>query len=329
MSAGSAARADGVVLVTGASGALGSAVVARLAARGEAVRALVRPGPSRAELEALGAEIARGDLGDERSLRHALRGVARLVHAAELRGADRAAVARQRALHVEGTARLYRAAHDHGVGRIVHVSTTATLGGTRDGSALDETASCNLRSLAHPYVESKLEGEQRALACAWAGMPVVVVLPAVCVGPDAPAARAVAALARGRLGGTLPGGLSLADLDDVADALVAALDRGRPGERYALGGPGASWLELGCALARAGVGRAPRRALPALAARWVGAAARCPLGGELARFAPWFTCARSEKAAAELGYRVRTLEELCQRLTRAPRAQAPAAAREG
>src|SRR6266850_5915460 len=121
------------VLVTGAAGFLGSHVVAVLRSNGDEVRALVRPGRPRPWIEALGAEIAEGDLLDEGSLRQACRGIDALVHCAAQRGNWSRRLREQRQTNVEGTARLYRAAHDHHLSRIVHVSTIATLGGDREG----------------------------------------------------------------------------------------------------------------------------------------------------------------------------------------------------
>src|SRR5438093_11859296 len=136
-----------IVLVTGAAGFLGSHVVRSLRSHGHAVRALVRPGRPHAWIDGPGVEIREGDLLDEKSLRQACRGVEGLVHCAAQRGNWSRRMREQRQVNAEGTARLYRAAYDHAVGRIVHVSTVVTFGANRDAKPLDESSSCNIRHL--------------------------------------------------------------------------------------------------------------------------------------------------------------------------------------
>jgi dihydroflavonol-4-reductase len=317
------------VLVTGAAGFLGSHVVAALRADGHEVRALVRPGRPRTTIKTPGTEIAEGDLLDEKSLRQACRGVEALVHCAAQRGNWSRRLREQRQTNVEGTARLYRAAHDHHLARIVHVSTIATLGGDRAGKPRDETAICNLTALRFPYVDSKLESEERARSAAWVGMPVVIVNPGHLAGPrlDGRLPTAVAKLAQGRMRWVPRGGVSVADVADVAQATVAALARGRVGERYVLGGHNLSHLEFYAALARAMGVAPPAHSIPAWVA-WTlarGAGALDLARLSRPRFAPevfraWglYLYADSSKAVRELGYAIRPLEEIARRTVGAP-----------
>jgi dihydroflavonol-4-reductase len=319
-----------VVLVTGAGGFLGAHVVARLCMEGRPVRALVRPERPRPFLEKMGAEVAVGDLGDEKSLRSACRGATAIVHCAGVRSTGARRATEQRLTNVEGTARLFRAAQDHGVERIVHVSTAAVLGADREGVPRDETSPCNLRALAIPYVESKLEAEERALSAAWGGMPVVVVNPAWLVGPrlDGRPPTIVVQVEAG-LSWVAPGGISVADVEDATLGVVAALDRGRVGERYLLGGHNLPRREVYAAVARA-LGRpAKLRTIPAW---WNAVMERATTLADVVRLAraPWtpdafrthglWMYADSSKAARELGYRIRPFEETVERCRAAAKA---------
>jgi dihydroflavonol-4-reductase len=312
-------------LVTGATGFLGSHVVALLRARGSAVRALVRIGTARAFLEGRGVEIAEGDLMDEKSLRRACRDADSLVHCAAVRSHWSRRNHEQRHVNVEGTARLYRAAHDHGLARIVHVSSIATLGATRDGKLVDESHVCNTRHLGLNYVNTKFESEERARAAAWGGMPVVIVNPSFLVGPrfDGRVPTSVARVMRGGARWVLPGGASVADVEDVARGTIAALDRGRPGERYVLAGHNVEWREFYSRLERELGAEASTRVIPPLAAATMARVtglldlvglSRPPWTPEVFRTAGWFAFADSDKAKRELGYEIRPFETILRRL---------------
>ncbi len=323
------------VLVTGATGFLGSHVVAALRSGGHTVRALVRPGSARTWIEGAGTEIVQGDLLDEPSLRQACRDVEALVHCAALRGSSARRRREQRQTNVEGTARLYRAAHDHHLARIVHVSTLSTLGADRRGTPRDESGVCDLAALRISYVDTKFEGEERARAAAWAGMPVVIVNPGHLAGPrlDGRVPTPVARLARGRVRWVPAGGVSIADVEDVAQAIVAALQQGRVGERYALGGHNVEHLQFHAALAREMGVEPPSFAVPASVA-WMlarGASVLDQLRLSRTRFAPevfrawgWYVYADSSKAQRELGYRIRPFEEIVKRTVGAHRGHRPA-----
>jgi len=320
------------VLVTGATGFLGSHVAARLMARGHRVRGLVRAGRDASALAAAGAEVATGDLLDEGSLRQACRGRTGLVHCAAMTGNWSRRAAEQRAVNVEGTARLYAAAQDLGIARIVHVSTIATLGANRDGRPLTESSACNIRDLRLPYVESKLESEERALSTARDGLPVVVVNPCHLVGPrfDGRLPAEVARLATRRMRLAPPGGVSVADVEDVADSILVALERGVVGERYLLGGHDLDFVEFYAGLARTMGVAGPSGTYP-IAVGWTLARAagvldlvglsRPQFAPERFRFWGWYTFADSSKAARVLGHRIRPLEEVLVR-TAGPRAAA-------
>lgn len=166
-------------LVTGGSGFLGSHLVEALVARGEEVRALVRPTSRTAHLESLGVELACGDLGDVQSLKTAARGVERVYHCAAI-AADWGTWEAFRTANVTGVRNLLEAAVEAGVSKFVHVSTSDVYG--HPDYPAGESAPYRRRGW--PYGDTKIAGEQLA----WTyhrqhGLPVTVVRPVNIYGP--------------------------------------------------------------------------------------------------------------------------------------------------
>jgi dihydroflavonol-4-reductase len=227
-------------LLTGATGFVGSAVARVLAARGHRLRLLARPGSDRRNLADLDAEVVAGDLTDPASLRAAVAGCRFVLHVAadyRLWVPEPAAMLRA---NVEGTQALLSLAGGAGVERIVYCSSVAALGLTKDGGAADETTPVAADAIIGPYKRSKYLAEQAALDLARQGLPVVIVNPSTPVGPrdikPTPTGRMVIDAAAGRMPAYLDTGLNIVHVDDVAEGHVLALERGRVGERYILGG---------------------------------------------------------------------------------------------
>lgn len=297
------------VLVTGSTGLLGAHVVRELVRRGHAVRALVRPGRSATPPPSPAVELAEGDLSDEASLRRALRGCEGAVHAAGFLATSPAEHGTERATNVEGTTRFLRAAQAADVQRLVHVSSMAGVGFAREPVPLAETSRWNTGELGLAHFDAKKESEERALAGAWAGMELCVVNLGTLLGSrdDGRTHALVAALRAGRLRASPAGGASALDAEDAARGCATALERGRRGERYLLGGTNVSWHALDTALARE-----------------LGVAEPAAGGGLLARFratpehdvlrpnGAWFWI-DDAKARAELGHASRPLAETVRR----------------
>lgn len=290
------------VLVTGSSGLLGGGLVRELVERGHAVRALVRPGRA---APIPGLESAEGDLDDEAALRGALRGCTGLIHAAARCTTLPSESELQRATNVEGTSRLVRAAQAARVERIVHVSCMAAVGYARTACALNEGARWNVGDLGIEHFDTKKEAEERALAGAWAGMDLCVVNPGFLLGTrgDGRAHDLVDAVRAGRVVASPRGGASVVDVRDAARTCVSALERGRRGERYLLGGTNVTWHGLDTALALA-LGVATPRSGLGLLARWRARPAHDALRPSDSYF--WIDDA---KARAELGHATRPLAE--------------------
>lgn len=246
------------VFLTGASGFVGSHILRELIDAGYLVRVLDRhPEPfdsaqgkrRRTATETSAVETVEGDLSRSGEFARALDGCRFVVHAAALYSfapRDRAAI---HAVNVVGTEGLMVAAHLAGVERVVLTSSSATIGHEHNGQAADETRYPDdvLQSGTGGYHHSKLQQERAAFA---GRAPVVAVLPTAPVGPGdwkpTPTGKLVLDFARGKITAKAPGhgGMNLVAVEDVARAHVAALHKGRSGERYVVGGENLSMDEI-------------------------------------------------------------------------------------
>jgi dihydroflavonol-4-reductase len=314
-------------LVTGATGFIGSHIVAALTAAGTEVRGFDRELPT-------SCEGVVGDILDADALARAMRGCDAVFHLAAVYSFARARAREMEAVNVDGTRAVLDAAARAGVRRVVHTSSCATCGPVAGRPATEADAPPSWE-LAVPYKRTKLEGERLALAAARDGLDVVVVNPTTPVGPGdrgpTPTGKMVADVAHGRARAYLIGGaLNVVAVEDVAGGHLLAFDRGRAGERYLLGGENLSLREVFATVARAAGKRPPLIGVPwalAYAAARAGDAALRLVGREpsllvvdevrLARLPMTFDDA---KARGELGYASRPAREA---LAAAARASAP------
>jgi dihydroflavonol-4-reductase len=312
-----------MILVTGASGFIGSAVARRLAADGHDVRVLVRSTSPRTNLADLKLEIVEGDLLDEASIDRAMKGVRFLFHVA----ADYRLWARNPAeiiqTNVEGTRLVLAAAKRAGVERIVYTSSVATLASLPNGEPSDETNVLAGDAAVGAYKSSKLKAERMVeQMVAEQNLPAVIVNPSTPIGPGdvrpTPTGRIIVEAAAGRMPGYVDTGLNLVHVDDVAAGHLAALEKGRIGERYILGGQDVQLGDMLAEIARV-IGRSPpklrfpRRLIFPIA---YGAEAiayvtgREPfvttVGLRLAKDRMYFSSAKAER---ELGYSARPYRE--------------------
>ncbi len=258
-----------------------------------------------AALEAAGHEARRewADVRDRDALERAMRGCDAVVHVAALYSYT-APASELEAVNVDGTRNVLDACRAAGVARLVHTSTAGTCGPVEGRPATEEDGPPEWE-LRVPYKRTKLDAERLVLAAAAGGLDALCVNPTTPIGEgdDAPTptGRMIRGIASGRYRATLRGGgLNLVDVRDVARGHVLALERGRAGERYLLGGVDLTLAEVFALVARAAGRRPPLVRLPYAAARAL-ALVRLANANEvtLARLPAWFS---SAKAARELGY---------------------------
>jgi dihydroflavonol-4-reductase len=298
------------VFVTGATGFVMGAVARALRARGDSVTALVRD-PSRASsLVAIGCDLVAGDVVDPTEAIPALRRADALVHGAAIYEIG-VTTERRRAMeetNVTGTRRILEAGRAADTPRIAYVSTIAAFGNTHGAVVAEGHRPTSAPTSA--YEDTKRRAHDIAVAMARDGLPIVIVQPGQVYGPNDHSAvgRNFQALAKGRLRyRAFEGlGLNLVHVDDLADGIVRALDRGRPGECYVLGGQIATLGDAYRAVAKASGRRLPPLLIPSAIARFAGRL--IPSMREVVSSADGVTFWASDaKARAELGTRPRDL----------------------
>jgi dihydroflavonol-4-reductase len=306
--------------VTGGTGFIGSRVVKRLRDRGDEVVVLARSPQKAAGLD---ATVVEGDLGDEDAIRSGIVGCDAVFHiAADYRvGMPKAKRPQMYDANVAGTERVLDAAADAGVARVVYVSTVNAFGNTR-GEIVDESYRREeSRGYVSYYDETKYLAHRLAEQRAADGAPIVIVQPGLVYGPGDHAI--VGELIEQASTGKMPAkafpdlGYNAVFVDDVADGILLAHDRGHPGQSYVLGGELTTQGELIDTAARLGGKKPPRMTVPPVVlkaltpvGRFVGPAMGLPPNlGELISAAHNVTYwAKDDKARRELGYKPRDLE---------------------
>jgi dihydroflavonol-4-reductase len=311
------------VFVTGGTGFIGGHVVRRLRERGDDVRALVRSPDKAAALRDAGCELIAGSLTDSVAIRDGMEDCDAAIHGAAIYEVG-IPDSRHRAMYeanVLGTENVLRAALDTKIGKIVYVSTVAAFGNTR-GQVVDETYEHPGGGYTSYYEQTKVEAHKVAKRLiADEGLPCVIVQPGGVYGPDDHSA--VGKQLHDFLAGRMPLlafpdlGFNMVHVEDVADGVLLALDKGKPGEAYVLGSQITTMRELIETLAKVSGKKAPKRAIPTSLMK-----AMTPIGPlvgkvmgqppnlrELITSADGVTFwARHDKAMAELDYSPRSLE---------------------
>lgn len=305
--------------VTGASSFVARALVPRLAA-GHRLRLLVRPGQRLEQFADIEHERVEGRLEDASVLQEGLRGVDRVVHLAALvsfRPEDRNAMF---AINVAGTQQLAALARAANVRRFLHVSTISAVAYSDEPEVLNEDAPFNFGPLKIGYSDSKFAAEQKVLEEARRGLDAVIVNPPSMYGPGDRRKgddSLLTAVMQGKVKMAPSGGTNVATVDDVCEGMLAALDRGRTGERYLLCGENLTGLELLQRIAKVVGGRAPKRAAPrslllALSRllRWKERllGSKPPITSEIARIAAMHMWYSSDKADRELDWRAGSVD---------------------
>lgn len=211
-----------------------------LARRGAELRILIRSTSKLENLAGLPGETVTGDLLQVEALRSAVAGCDAVMHVAADYRLWVTDPAKMLAVNVTGTHELLRLAREEGVRRVVYTSSVATMGFFSDGRLSDEATPVSLADMVGHYKRSKYLGEQEAIAAARAGQQVIILNPTTPIGAGdlkpTPTGRIVVDFLKRKFPAYMDTGLNLVDVSEVARTHADALERGRPGERYILGG---------------------------------------------------------------------------------------------
>jgi dihydroflavonol-4-reductase len=311
------------VFVTGGTGFIGGHVVRKLLERGDEVKALVRSPEKGRPLVDQGCGLVAGDLSNREALRAAMEDRDAVIHGAAIYEVG-VPDSRHQAMHeanVRGTENVLGAALEAKVPKVVYISTNAAFGNTR-GQVVDEAYEHPGTDFTSYYEQTKYEAHRIAKRFIGEGLPCVIVQPGGVYGPEdhSELGRLMADLVRGRMPFiAFPDlGMNMVHVEDVADGVLLALDKGKPGEAYVLGGQITTMRELMTTLAGVAGRRPPRLTMPTALMK-----AMTPIGpvvGKLMGQPPnlrelissgdgvtfW---GKHDKAMAELGYSPRGLEQ--------------------
>ncbi|MCA9584411.1 MAG: SDR family oxidoreductase [Myxococcales bacterium] len=310
------------VVVTGAAGFIGSAVVRLLLEQGRSVRCILEPGGDASNLEGLDVERVVCDVCEFEAMRKALDGSPTLYHLAAIYKTwldDETTIWR---VNVEGTTATLLAARAAGVKRVVYTSSIAAIG-WKEGGLASEATTFNLFDIANPYIQSKWLSERVALNFAAAGMDVVVVNPAFPFGPGDVAPTPTGNIVRGVLSrqvrGWGSGGFCAIDVEDCARGHLLAEERGVRGERYILGNHNVTYRDFFALVAQVAGVPAPTLPIPNAVTAGVAYAAekwadhisrKEPIGTyKSVKYAQREIFFSNEKARRDLGLPTRPLEE--------------------
>jgi dihydroflavonol-4-reductase len=318
------------VFLTGATGFVGSHVARALADRGADLRLLVRASSPAKNIEALNADCVVGDLQEPDALRTAIAGCDAVFHVAadyRLWTRDAADMRSMYRCNVEGTRGLIDMARQVGVRRIVYCSSVATMGFTGNGRPADENSPVDFKDMIGHYKRSKFIAEQVAIEAGKSGGDVVIVNPTTPVGEGdvkpTPTGRILLDFLKRRFPAYVDTGLNVVDVREVARGHIAAFEKGRPGERYILGGENLSLKQILDKLAAITGLKAPTVRLPYVFALAAGVGDTV-VTGRILRREPRVTLdavrmgrkkmwVSSEKAERELGWNIVPVDDALRR----------------
>lgn len=302
-------------LVTGSTGFIGSHLCRALLARGEKVRVFHRSTSALHGLDGLDVEHVVGDVTQPESLAGAMRGVDFVFHAAAQTGAS-ADVQRHQLVTVAGTRAVLQAALEAGVRRLVYTGSASALGipdaGPRGGITLmDETHTWNFSARGWPYAYAKYMAELEVQQAVALGLDAVIVCPTYVVGEgdlyrldSSPLALA----AQGKIPLSVAGGMNVIAVEDVVDGHLAAMEKGKRGERYLLGGQNMTFSTFLKLAANATGARPPYGELPVGLTRalskpagWLRPFFRLPVDAGLLTLAGRYFYYDTSKSHRELG----------------------------
>jgi farnesol dehydrogenase len=312
------------ILITGATGYIGSSLTFKLAGNGHEVRILCRKKPTAPEYDRPNIKVIPGDIHDLDALREAMKGVDQVYHMAafaRLWAKDKDTF---RYINVEGAANVFQAALEAGVSKLVYTSTAGVIGPSDDKPMTEDRP--RITGFFNLYESTKAESEKMAAEYTRKGLPVVITNPSRVYGPGLdtvsnPVTKIVERYIK-RDWKVIPGSGddigSYCYIDDVVDGHIGAMEKGKPGERYIMGGVNATFNELLDTISRLSGVRYRQWHVPffALKAATRFMLFRAEMTGKPPLVTPdWVAkyaydwALDSSKAQREIGYHIRPLEE--------------------
>ncbi len=310
------------VLVTGATGFLGSHIARKLVEKGEQVKILLRKSSKTANIDDIDAERIYGDVTDLDSLKGAIKGCDKLFHTAGFVSFRKKDQQMMEDINVGGAVNAMKAALDAGVSKVVYTSSVAAVGVDPSGGVANEQTEFILEPEGIPYLNTKYHGEVESLKFVEQGLPLVIVNPSVVVGPGDIYLSSTAFIqwyCKKKFPGYMDGTMNIVDVEDVAEGHLLAAEKGRVGERYILGNTNLTINELFDMLERlTGISR-PKMKIPYTFALISGYLVERILGIGFPNYSTmdvdsvklskykWFV--DSSKAENELGYKKSDIEQ--------------------
>jgi len=305
------------IFVTGGNGFIGSVVVRKLVERGDTVRCLVRPTSDTQRIADLPVERVIGDVRDAASLAAGMAGCERVIHLAGLSSWNDLNSPLMDEIVVGGTQNVLDAAREAGRLRTVVVSTSVAVNGTSEPVVHDETSALDLPPGGYVYSRAKARAEEVCREATADGLPVVIVNPGEVLGPNDVALITACNLvdfAKSWPVLVCTGGTSVVHVDDVAEGVIAALERGRPGERYILAGENLTIRQLAELTADLLGQRKPIVSVPNRLLAWLGAIGTAlhlplPFNPAVLPYATLYWFVDNTRARTELGVSFRSARE--------------------
>jgi len=306
------------VFVTGGNGFIGSRVVRQLHAQGHEVRCLLRLTSKTDRIDMVPFERHIGDVRDVDSLVAGMDGCDGVIHLASISSWDQIRSPIMRIVVIDGTRNVLEAATKAGGLRTVFVSTCAAINGTVQPEVMDETTAFALDPKTYIYAGAKHEAEQICAEFAAGGLPVITVNPCEVYGPEdedlITSSYLLDALKDWPVM-SLHGGTAVAHVEDVANGIILALQKGRGGERYILGGENLHVRQVMEKTLEAGgqggkfILQLPNGLIKAVVKSLAALKLPTPVIPDIVDYGTLFWYVDSRKAQDELGYTYRSADE--------------------